>query len=226
MSLIQKIRSHGIVHSVEILFNRIVPVWLFRFSVGTVLELNSEKLCHVLDEVGPSDFLIRCVDDPEQRDRLRTKTWNSVPIETSANHYGYAIHRNEAPEQILGGVWGGIERFNEADLGFQIQLRPEQGWIYCAYVAGEARGEGVYKRVLSFAARDLREKGHDELRVMVQPWNRASMASHRKYSNEVIGSIAVVRVFNLAIVLCMGKLKKSKTCTTKLMDNPVLIEVP
>jgi ribosomal protein S18 acetylase RimI-like enzyme len=214
------------VHSAEILFNRIVPVWLFRFSMGTVFKLDCEKLCHALDTVGPSDLVMQCVDDTELRDRLRKTTWNSVPIETSANHYGYAIYRNEAPDKILGGVWGGIERFNEADLGFQIQLRPEQSWIYCAYVAAEARGEGVYKRVLSFAARDLREKGHDELRVIVQPWNRASMAIHRKYSNEIIGRITVIRVFALAIVFCSGQLTKSKTCTTELLTDPVRIDVP
>ncbi|MCM2374747.1 GNAT family N-acetyltransferase [Aporhodopirellula aestuarii] len=226
MSVLRKIKSHGIIHSAEIIFNRIVPAWIFRFSVGTVLELDLPKLCEVLDKLPPEDFVLRCVDDPVAVAELRETTWNSVPVETTRNHLGYSISRNDDPGLTLGGVWGGIERFNEADLGFQIQLEKDQALIYCAYVSKQARGGGIYTRVLSFAARDLRSRGHDQLRVMIQPWNKASMYIHRKYAVRSLGNVAVIRVFGLVMVFCTGEISKNKTCTTGLLSNPVLITFP
>lgn len=84
MSLLQKIKNHGIVHSVEIVFNRVVPPWLFRFSVGIVYELDAEKRREWAEESAASDYVLECVETPEARERLRELTWNSVPKETSS----------------------------------------------------------------------------------------------------------------------------------------------
>ncbi|MFG0291502.1 MAG: GNAT family N-acetyltransferase [Rhodopirellula sp. JB044] len=224
MSVLQKIKSHGIAHSIEIIFNRIVPAWCFRFSVGTVYELDTERLINVLDELNLDHFRFQRVEDPTELEELRALTWNSVPVETTIGHYGYSVSRASDPDRTIGGVWGGVNQFNEADLGFQIQLKKSQALIYCAYVSKEARGEGIYKRVLPYAAKDLASEGYGDLTVMVQPWNKASTYIHQKYSKRTLGNVSVVRIFGLAMVFCSGEISKNKTCTTGLVSNPVLID--
>ncbi|EMI56041.1 hypothetical protein RSSM_02539 [Rhodopirellula sallentina SM41] len=226
MSVIQKIKSHGIAHSIEIIFNRVVPAWCFRYSVGTVYELDAEKLADLLAELNLNPFKLRRVEDPSELEELRAFTWNSVPVETTIGHYGYAISRASEPDLPIGGVWGGVNQFNEADLGFQIQLKSEQALVYCAYVSKDARGEGIYKRLLPFAAKDLTSEGYRNLTVMVQPWNKASTYIHQKYSKRTLGNVSVVRIFGLAMVFCSGEISKNKTCTTGLVSNPVVIELP
>ena len=156
---------------------------------------------------------------------MRETTWNSVPLKTSKNDYGYAISRHDEPSLTLGGVWGGIGSFQESNLGFQLQFKDFEGWIYCAYVDERARGAGIYKRLLSFAAKDLNEKGHSRLLVIVQPWNRASTYIHKKYSKANIGRISVIRIFNIAFVFRRGKVKKNRSFTTQVSLNPVELTV-
>ena len=231
MSPLQRIRQQGFLHLVETFFNRIVPAGLFRFSAGRVLQLNANRLAEVNGQNDNREFRLRRVEDPAQRDALRRATWNSVPLSHAADDHGYAIfpagQDSEADWQsaVLGGVWGGVDSFIEADLGFEIQLEPEQAWIYCAYVAKPARGRGVYKRVLSHACTDLVRRGHSDLRVIIQPWNKASMAVHRKYADRVVGTIAVLRVLKWCWVWTTGGVTRDRTVTGRRVEDPVRIRV-
>jgi len=226
VSLLQKIKNRGVLHSLEIVFNRFVPAWMFRYSNGIVFELDLEKLSRAHQELDCTQFVLTRVDGSDQWESLRKLTWNSVPQETTGNHSGYAISRRDADETMVGGVWGGVDQFNESDLGFQMRLASDQAWIYCAYVDKNTRGEGVYQRVLAFAAHDLGSRGYTRLRVIIQPWNRASLFIHQKYAVGPLGRIFAIRTFGLATIFCTGEIRKSKTFTTRLLADPVLIDVP
>lgn len=226
MSLLQNIKNRGLLHSIEIAFNRFVPAWLFRLSTGCVFELDPEKLREVSAGIDNSNFVLTCVEQGSlERDKLRTLTWNSVPIETSSNDFGYSIAYVSSPENVLGGVWGGIESFQEADLGFQLQFNDEQSWIYCAYVNKEAQGQGVYKRVLSFAINDLVEKGYKRILVVIQPWNNASMYIHGKYATKQIGTITAIRLFSFCAVFSTGAVEKDRTTTLSPLSKPVQLRI-
>lgn len=225
MSILQKIRSRGVFHSAELIFNRCVPAWLFRFSVGDVFELDTERLCGLSRTRSDTAFQCQHVTDPQQRDALRRATRNSVPLSTSASDHGYRIHSAQSDTGLLGGVWGGVDAFLEADLGFRIELEPDQAWIYCAFVIPAARGTGVYQHLLAYAASDLHGRGHAKLRVMIQPWNRASVHVHEKYSRRRIGRVLAIRVFSLACVLTTGSVRRTKTFTTRLASSPVEIRI-
>lgn len=226
MSLFKKIKKRGFLHSVETAFNRFVPPWLFRYSTGHVLELEKASLSAVLPSLDNSDFALTCVEQgSDARKKLREVTWNSVPEESSANDFGYSIAKQSDQEKVLGGVWGGIESFHEANLGFQLHFDDDQSWIYCAYVNKDARGMGVYKRVLSFGAIDLIEKGYERILVVIQPWNKASMYVHKKHLQKKLGAITVIRVFSICAVFTSGAVKKDRTFTSKPMKNPVRITV-
>ncbi len=231
MSPLQRIRSQGVLHLAETLFNRIVPASVFRFSVGRVLHLDAERLAEVNTQKDNAEFCLSRVEGEKQRDALRRVTWNSVPLTYAAGDHGYAIvaaggcQGSDFESKVLGGVWGGVDRFIEADLGFEVQLSPEQAWIYCAYVAKSARGRGVYRRVLAHAAADLVDRGHPQLRVIIQPWNKASMAVHRRYADRIVGTVAVVRVLRWCLVWTTGGVRRDRSVTSRRTENPVKIRV-
>lgn len=223
MSLLNRLRTQGVLHFVETTFNRFVSPWIFRFSVGDVFELDVEKLSGVLDECGTADFRLEQVQGVEEKKKLREITWNSVPLDCSAEHFGFRIPANDDRQRVLGGVWGGVTRFVEQNLGFEFRLKHNEGWIYCAFVDQAARGKGIYKRVLSFACKQLAQNGLSRQLVVVQPWNKASTYIHRKYSKDTLGRIVAIRFFGLATVFCTGKLKQSKMATVRLESAAVQI---
>jgi ribosomal protein S18 acetylase RimI-like enzyme len=226
MSLFGKIRERGVLHTIEIAFNRLVPAWVFRFSTGQVFELDPQKLMETFTELDNADFVMTCVEqDSAVRDQLRSLTWNSVPIETSANDFGYSIASVSDPSNVLGGVWAGIGSFQEADLGFQLQFDTQQSWIYCAYVKPEAQGRGVYKRVLAFSAKDLIEKDYQRIYVIIQPWNKASTYIHSKYAKAKVGTISAFRVFSFCAVFSTGVVEKDRTLTRSPLANPVQLHI-
>jgi len=226
MSLIQKIRQRGVINLIEVLFNRIVPVWLFRFSVGDVFELDVDRLRRLAEPSTQDDLCFQIVHEPEDREQLRQKTWNSVPIETTRNDIGFAVSPADRPQEFLGGVWGGVESFIEANLGFRLVFDADQAWIYCAYIDQSVRGKGTYQRLLAFAVGHLDSLGYHRIYVVVQPWNHASIHVHQKYSRRRVGRIMVVRIFRWTAVFRSGSLAKDRTWTTRPDTNPVLFNIP
>jgi ribosomal protein S18 acetylase RimI-like enzyme len=225
ISKLRKLRDRGIVLSLENLFNRIVPEWIFRFSVGDLLELNLPQMCQSWEGLESADFELTCVEDAQKRSELRKFTWNSVPLETTENDFGYAITKTGENEPLLGGVWAGTETFIEAKLGFRIVLEDNQAWLYCAYVDPNTRGLGIYKRLLSFVGSDLTARGFERLLVVIQPWNKASMHVHQRFIRNKIGRIYVMRLFQLSFVFCTGAITKNSTITTQQEKDPVLLRV-
>ncbi len=225
ISLVRKIRDRGAILSAEILFNRVVPAWLFRFSVGDLLELDLAQMRDSWHQLKSDDFVVSCVTDPQQRSELRKLTWNSVPLESTANDFGYSISKAGKSEPVIGGVWAARESFIEADLGFQIELQDHQAWLYCAYVDAGARGLGVYKRVLSFVGKDLSERDFNQLLVVIQPWNKASMHVHQRFCRGKIGRIIALRLGRLSFVFCTGSISKSGTLTTQQMAGPIELRI-
>ncbi|SMP42119.1 Acetyltransferase (GNAT) family protein [Neorhodopirellula lusitana] len=225
ISLIQKIRQRGVLNSFEIVFNRIIPVWLFRFSVGDVLELDVDRLRDKHTQAEPDTLRFERVTEPTRRANLRAVTWNSVPEATTHEDMGYAITTVDDAHTIVGGVWCARDSFMENNLGFRIALAANQGWIYCAYVSTSLRGMGAYQRLLAFATHDVKPRGYDRLLVVIQPWNKASMHVHQKYSHHKVGRIVVIRILRLCLVFGTGGLTQEKYWTTRSFESPVVFEI-
>jgi hypothetical protein len=223
LSLFRKIRDRGLLLSFEILFNRLVPEWLFRFSVGDVLELDLPQMRDGSSEQEAIGYSLASVEEAQQRNELRRFTWNSVPLETTHNDFGYSIRKSGDNEPVLGGVWAARENFIEAALGFRVVLESNQSWLYCAYVDQNTRGLGIYKKLLAFVGSHLTSQGFDQLLVVIQPWNKASMRVHQRFARKKIGRIVVLRLLRLSFVFCTGAISKSSTLTFNQISNPVLL---
>lgn len=218
----------------ETVFNRLVPKWLFRFSVGDVFDLDFQLLQESSNRPLPSDYSMACIEDDHARLALREFTWNSVPLESTQDDFGYAVLKTselDSPRDqaeassYVGGVWAGTGSFSEADLGFRIDLQPSQAWLYCAFVDKEARGGGLYKKLLGFVAEDLQSRDYQRLSVIIQPWNKASIHVHRSLSRRRVGRVCVVKLLGFAWVFCSGEISQTKRFTASIEGNPVILKV-
>lgn len=225
MNVLKKIRQRGLYHSIKMIFNRFVPAWVFRFSSGVVLELDMDEMAAMNRDGGESPWQFVCVENADQRDELRRVTWNSVPRAYADKDFGYAVARAADPNQIVGGVWVGVKDFLEADLGFEIAFGDDQAWLYCAFINPDARGGGIYKRLLGFVGQNVKERGFGQFLVMIQPWNKASMYVHRKYSSREIGGVTVLRIFNMSWVRCSGAVDQDKCRARFGAGEPVKLTI-
>ena len=227
LSRLRNARSQGLLRSVEVLFNRFVPAWVFRYSSGNIYELDIEQLSDNCPETPDDDIIFRCLDDPESDawQDLRAFTWNSVPAQTTRNDFGYVIYDANEPQQILAGVWVARDSFQEENLGFAVKLTPQQGWLYCAYVGKQARGRGIYKRLLCLVARHSRERGVSQLVCVVQAWNRISRMAHEKRSRWIVGWISSTRIGFLAWLTKAGNVVLDRRLVSNIANSPAIVRV-
>ncbi|QEG21556.1 GNAT family N-acetyltransferase [Mariniblastus fucicola] len=228
-SKIEKARSQGLFRTLEVQFNRFVPPWIFRYSKGDIYDLSIQKLKSLGAKTRPDDRLIvRCLgpdSDENARTALRKFTWNSVPIKTTCNDIGYAVYDADDPGKLLAGLWAAPESFLENNLGVRFEFTKEQAWLYCAFVHADARGRGVYKRLISFAAADLEGRGFSQLLGIVQPWNRISRMMHEKQSRGIVGRMAAVRIGSLIWVSSIGNVIVDRSLITNPEDRPATVRV-
>lgn len=242
----RKIQRRGLFNLLGTVFNRLIPTWLFRFCVMDVSELDADLLKTPLSEsagspdsrdspdspVSPEsaesaeskdvDLNLSIVTDPDSRQKLRQFCFNNSPDESGLREIGFMAKRDDS-QAICGGVWAGIEKYNESDLGFEIELRDDQAWIFCAYVNKENRGQKVYPKLLSLAGHTLEEKQYSQMLVAVAPWNKASIKVHQKFQKRPIGRIVAIRFLSFAIVKCFGKITQTKGLTSSYLNSPILL---
>lgn len=224
-----KARAQGLLRTLEVQFNRFIPAWVFRYSKGDIYDLSIEKLKSLGSKAADDDgLLVRSLDrsaDSESRQALREFTWNSVPLETTKNDIGYAVYDSNEPDKLLAGLWAAPESFLEDNLGVKFEFETEQAWLYCAFVHADARGRGVYKKLISFAATDLQQRGFTQLLGIVQPWNRISRLMHEKQSRGIIGRMSALRVGSFVLVSHAGNLDVSQRMVTNPRKNPSVVSI-
>jgi GNAT superfamily N-acetyltransferase len=224
-----KAKTQGFLRTLEVQFNRFVPPWVFRYSKGDIYDFDVESLKSLRPKNGVSDDLtIRCLDESaseEDRLALREFTWNSVPLETTSNDIGYAVYDANETGKLLAGVWAAKESFFENNLGVKFTFTEKQSWLYCAFVHADARGRGIYKSLISYAAADLQDRGFSQLLGIVQPWNRISRIMHEKQSRGIIGRMSATRVGSLVWISSAGNLDVDRTLITNPAANPAVVRI-
>jgi len=228
LSKFQKVKAQGFFRTLEVQFNQFVPPWVFRYSMGDIYDLDIDALQSLPLKGDGEDLILRCLEpssDEAARLALREFTWNSVLLETTSNDLGYAVYDANQPDKLLAGVWIAKDSFLEDNLGIRFNFTQQQSWLYCAYVHADARGRGVYKRLISFAAADLHERGCQQLIAIVQPWNRISRLMHEKHSRGIVGRVGATRVGSLIHVSHSGNIEVDRTFVTNPTKAPAEITI-
>jgi ribosomal protein S18 acetylase RimI-like enzyme len=219
--VITRIRQSGFSYSLQILFNRLVPEWLFRCRRFTVFVLPSR-----IDFVDVENVSAEWAD-PSADEAIRRQL-ERFPTRVSGGSNRVCVARRA--NNLAGFVWCASRHFDETELGLRIVLPPHQYWIYSAYVLREYRRRGVYRQLLACVTRDLHHKDPQaQLLLAINPDNRQSVAAHTAF-----GVQPQVRVFALRLGRIAGcRVKPAGGCRAALnrswsrdwKRHPLLLEI-
>jgi len=230
-SVLEKIRRNGFLFSIGIAINRLVPVWLFRFSRVVFYEMDPEKFEVETDKSAEQHEASIQVSWCETEDELRAVEKLTY---TSAEKLDadYKIAQATSGKELAGALWAIKDTFTEYDLGISYRLEPGQYWLFAALVNSKFRRRGIYGKVLGFMCREgktefaTNEAPTPQLLLCVNPHNIASNRVHKKYANDVLGHAVSMKIFNIAFCICFGKkISSSSIFTWDAKNRPILIRL-
>ena len=214
MSQLTMIWRRGLIYSLGVIFQRLVPEWLFRMRTMVVYELAVDRLL----ELEAADVQVRQVDSAGDLALLKSLTRCTLSAEATNRHAGYLATRDG---KALGGAWCAGDFFEEQELGICWRLQNQVAWVYSAYVLPAHRGLGVYSAILNQVARQMEQPPGTRLLLAVNPWNRASNYVHAKYAKRKIGSVIVLRFFRLGVGWSSKSIRKSQRVTCNTNARPI-----
>lgn len=229
--MLEKIRKTGFLYSIGIAVNRIVPPWLFRFRRFVVYEMDVQRLTSVLKENRTrADSRIDLSWCKTEEDIRAAEKFTY----TNADRVGadFKIAQAKSDHQLAGALWAVRNNFTEDDLGIRYALKPEQIWLFAAFVDSQFRRQGIYAQVLSFMCSEGESElateatGPPRFLLCVNPHNIASNRVHQKYAKDVLGQAFSFKLFNIAACFCLGKkLSADSTLTWDAKNRPISIRL-
>lgn len=217
MGLFQKIKKRGFKYAFAILFNRIVPAWIFRCRRFVVFELDPGR--HFSAE-GSKTAVTWCETEAEYIAVEELTHFKRV-----SSKGDFMACQAKLNGELVGAFWAAGNCFEETELGVRIDLRPEQIWLFAALVDKEHRGQGVHASVLEFIIPALIENGLKEIMLAVNPDNLGSYYVHKKYSSRTVGTVYAFRLFSMAICWAKGDIKCDRVCSFSSGENPIGIRL-
>jgi hypothetical protein len=139
--VLNKIRKTGWRYSFAILFNRIIPKWLFRIRRYVVYQMDVDRSIAAAEsqQTDSNSLTVQRCNSESQMRAIEDLTWFKREY-SSGNSWAYQA---SLEGKLIGGFWAASDRFDEDELGVRIELSSQQAWLFAALVSGEARGQGV-----------------------------------------------------------------------------------
>jgi GNAT superfamily N-acetyltransferase len=223
--MLTKIRQIGLLYSIGIAFNRVVPSWLFRFRIFTVYQIES-KTAVAQTPVASNSYKNSVQVSLAQSDAdiaaVRKVTWFQQE-DMDADFHAVQARIDGQP---AGGVWAAERGFDETDLGLRIELSDRQSWIFAALVDEQFRRRGVYTRLINFMTNHLEQKTGGQQFISINPTNIVSVRAHEKYVASVLGNVVAMRVLGIAFCRCSGqRLRTSSWVSIGVRSRPILIHL-
>lgn len=220
--MLKKLRQTGVMYSIGIAINRVVPRWLFRFRIFKIYQIDPSTVAAAASGSDASAVQVSLAQTDTDIAGVSTLTYfNPDNVDADLQSVQAKIDG-----QLAGAVWAAGRGFDETDLGLRIELSPNQSWIFAALVDQQFRRQGVYSRVFAFMVNHLVQTGGGQQFISINPYNIASVKAHEKYFDCVLGNVFALRVLGLAICLCRGqRLQSSSWISTNSKSKPILIQL-
>jgi len=216
--MLRKLNQTGLVYSIGIAINRVVPSGLFRFRIFKVYQIDPET---VVPTGNNSAVDVTLAETDADVSAVCALTYFD-PSNMDAQLQSAQARING---QLAGAAWVAQRGFDETDLGLRIELAPHQSWLFAALVDQQFRRQGVYSRVLGFMVKHL-QKSVDQQFLAINPYNVASVKAHQRYFDSVVGTVITLRVLGMAFCWCGGKrLSRSSWMSTNCKSKPILIQL-
>ncbi|MGB7347128.1 MAG: GNAT family N-acetyltransferase [Pirellulaceae bacterium] len=232
MKRLSAVRSRGLLYSLGIVFNRLIPAAVFRFRVFQILELDTELAIQPVSGLDDQIITIVRCQTPAEVESAEQLTFATIEARDPSSEFQTAwIARMD--DINCGGVWTTEKSFDETELGVRIELPVEGIWIYAAYIDKAFRRKGIYRRLLGGVISQLRsanalmqdEPNHIACRffVSINPWNKPSMAAHSELVKRTIGTCYVARFFGAAIAFSSGHIKVHPRLKFSVQSDPIRV---
>lgn len=224
MGILTKINSTGWLYSFGILVNKLIPAWLFRFRTTHILQLKTNQLPKANETSSglKNEEVIEvawCTADVERRKveqvtMVDPEAWN---IEAKACHAS-------VNQKIVAGFWLAIDSFPEKEIGVHYQLKPYQCWLFSSRVLPAYRKRGIYRKILRFMVTQCKSQGQFHPLVAVNPYNKPSMAAHKKFVFRTAGKFTVLRILGLTFCFTSGGISSDRNVAFG-NRKPISIEI-
>lgn len=222
-SVIRAWRQHGWKYSAAIVFNRIVPAWLFRYRTFVVFQLAAEHDCsgRVASISGTEADDLELLQCRSKSDLNAAEALTFFqPSSTDGTTEAYAAKRSG---KLVAGLWVATDCFDENELGVRLMLQQPQAWLFAALVDKQYRRQGIYARLLPFVMQHLKLKGIEQQLVAVNPANRASVRAHQQMAERTVGYVSVARLFRTSICWTRGEIQRDRSVSWNSAKNPIRV---
>ncbi|TWU60040.1 hypothetical protein Poly51_03140 [Rubripirellula tenax] len=204
--MLNRLKSRGLLYSLGIVFNRVVPERIFRFRIFRIFEIGlpTEKAIEI---PAPDGITFRWCETDEDFAQARSLTYfqseSGGEGPESPKRACLAIDTDEPMgTQTIGGVWIGDDYFDETELGVRILLTENQSWIFAAMVAKAHRRRRIYRRLLWHVVASQKQT----LFASINPTNKASIAAHAPFIRRTAGTCIVLRILGRTFCRVGGSL--------------------
>ena len=214
MSIVNKIKTLGLGYVFERAFERIVPVWMFRFCSLAVYQIDSSKLSD-----GPfSNAVIKICDSAQDLEKLREIT--STDGEES-DTIGFVAKMDG---EVAGGLWVALGDYLDDDIGLGCLLGQEGAWIYSARVDAAYRRQGIYSHLMAESTQSRESAGHAAPFIGVSKLNQGSQKAIQRFST-LIGEVFVIRMGSIVWARAKGDLKLNQNLTIQCTRRPLQLSM-
>lgn len=208
---------------VAIIFNRVVPAFLFRFRYFTIFQLDTSLASHPENTKGVQ--FSKCI--PAQQ-RAVSELTSFAPIQSiSGTNQAWqaCLESNASDNQLVAGCWTAKAAFDEADLGLRFLLQPDQAWVFSALVAKSHRGKRIFPQLLRFLMASLGEEDVHRMYAAVNPVNLASMRVFQAHCVDRIGAVMALRILRVNICLAFGNVTSESWFSLDSNANPIKLTI-
>lgn len=219
MNALSKIKQTGLKYSVAILFNRVVPEWLFRVRRFVVYRLETpEPNRSETDLANPTDSVSvnRCTNEAEIV-AVENLTYYQRSYSTG-NSIAYSV---KLEDRLAAGMWAATDCFDENELGVRILLGENQTWLFAARVDKTFRRQGLYSKLLPFVMSNMAEQGFADQLVSVNPDNIGSNRIHQQRSRDTVGYVLAIRFLKTTFCWTWGDIAKEATVSWNSTSHPI-----
>ena len=214
MGIVNQIRTLGFSYVFERVFERIVPVWMFRFSPLAVYQIDSNKL----SGAQISNAVIKICDSAQELDELREIT-SADGVESDT--FGFVAKMDG---EVAGGLWVAIGDYQDGDLGLSFVLGHEGAWIYGARVDAAYRRQGIYSHLMTESTLSRKNAEYAAPYIGVSKLNQGSHKAIQRFAT-LVGEVFVVRLGSIVWARTKGNLKQNQNLTMQCSRRPILLSL-
>ena len=214
MGIVEKVKTLGFGFVFEVVFERIVPAWMFRFCSLAVYQIDLDKLPR--DSFSPA--AVNICDSAQELEQLREITGNYTQQEDTIGVLA------KVDGQAAGGLWLALDDYQDHDLGLSFFLGSGGTWIYAARTDGAYRRRGIYSHLMAASAQSRTNAGHTAPFIGVSKLNRGSHKAIQRFGT-LVGQVFIIRLGSMVWARTKGDLNQNQNLTFQCTRRPIQLSV-